>query len=89
MKKKYVRPESRLFVINFTESIASSSSISTSVLNGNAIIKFTHSGLGDCRKYYTGDMTAIVYASGNNFMDYYNELDAYGPYVYHACFRMQ
>lgn len=74
MKKKYVRPESRLYAINLAEHIASSGSSETSdLISGNTVIKFTSTGDG-CRGYYTGDPTAPVTVTGT-FTDYYRELE--------------
>lgn len=74
MKKKYVRPESRLYVINLAENIASSGDdVSGDLVNGNMVIKFT-SAVDGCRQHYTGDSTAIVTVNTNHFVDYENEL---------------
>ncbi len=87
MKKKYVAPESRLFAINLSESIAASGGISE--ISGAAVIKFTQLVDG-CRGYYTGDNTAPVKATGSSFIDYYNELLSYNNfYAYFNCFRYQ
>lgn len=75
MKKKYVRPESRLYAINLSENIASSGTSDTGdLVSGNSIIKFTHTG-DNCRGYYTGDMTAQVTVTGT-FADYARELES-------------
>lgn len=85
MKKKYVVPESRLFAINMSESIAASGFVSE--VAGSAIIKFTQLVDG-CRELYTGDSTAPVKVTTNTFMDYYNELLAYNNMsAYFTCFR--
>lgn len=75
MKKKYIIPESKLFAINMSESIAISGGISE--ISGSAVIKFTHSVDG-CRLYYTGDTTAPVNVSSGVFGDYFRELKEYG-----------
>lgn len=75
MKKKYVRPESRLYAINLSENIAGSgASDAGDLVSGNSVIKFTHAGDG-CRGYYTGDMTAPVTAHGS-FANYARELES-------------
>ena len=74
MKKKYIRPESRLFTINLSENIAGSGvTDGEDIVSGNTVIKFTHTGDG-CRGYYSGITTAPVTVSGT-FYDYYAELD--------------
>ena len=73
MKKQYIRPESRLFVINLEENIASSSSIVSGGISGMGLIKFTHAGLGECRGFYTGDI-AVGEGVGNDFFSYYFDL---------------
>ena len=74
MKKKYVRPESRLYAINLAENIASSGDdLNGSLVNGNMVIKFT-SAIDGCRGFYTGDSTAVVTVVDGRFYDYESEL---------------
>ncbi len=87
MKKKYIAPESRLIAINMNEGIAAVSG-GISEVSGAAVIKFTHD-LDGCRGYYTGIMDAVVKTSSTAFLDYYNELMAYGAEAYFNCFRYQ
>lgn len=84
MKKKYVVPESRLFAINLSESIAVSGG--TSEVSGSAVIQFTE-GMDGCREIYTGTPGAKVETTGTGFIDYYNELLGYGSEAYFNCFR--
>ena len=59
MKKKYIRPESRLYAINLAEKIASSGIDSSGdLVGGNSVIRFTHD-VDNCRGYYTGDLSAL------------------------------
>ena len=93
MKKKYVRPESRLLTINLTENIASSVGTgtgtgNTDVIGGGMVIHFTQATDG-CRGLYTGDNTAPVHTSGT-FNDYYTELRGYGNLnVFLHCLELQ
>jgi hypothetical protein len=74
MKKKYVAPESALLTLNFSENIAASG-ISETVISGGGSISFTHSdSINDCRKYYTGDMTAEVDETCSTFQDYWTNI---------------
>ena len=77
MKKKYIRPESRLYAINLAENIASSEvEGSGDIVGGNMIIKFS-SLVDGCRGYYTGDTTSPVTVVGG-FNEYYTELSSIG-----------
>lgn len=74
MKKKYIRPESRLYAINLSENIASSGGTYGDVVNGSAVIKFTHGG-DNCRAFYSGYTNAVnTLGNSASFVDYYNEL---------------
>lgn len=84
MKKEYVVPESKLIAINITESIAAASG-GISQVEGAAVIKFTHETDG-CRGFYMGVMSAPVYVSSNDFLEYYDELRKYGMEAYFSCF---
>ena len=83
MKKEYVVPESKLIAINIKESIAAASG-GISEIAGAAIIKFTHQVDG-CRGYYMGVMSAEVKATGDKFLDYYDELRSYGMEPFFNC----
>lgn len=87
MKKKYIVPESKLIVINLNEGIAAVSG-GISEVSGSAVIKFTHD-LDGCRGRYTGIEGASVSTSISTFMEYYEEMLAYGAEVYFNCFRYQ
>ena len=97
MKKKYIRPESRLYAINLSENIASSETTGGdsvgggSLVNGNMVIKFSSSADG-CRNYYTGTTMAPVTVTGT-FNDYYNELNGYvmeqqNYFLYFNCLKL-
>ena len=90
MKKQYIQPESRLFVINLEENIASSGSIGNDEVSGNSIIKFTHGGNG-CRDYYTGYQDAPNTKGPNaSFGEYYEELEllaANNFAMHYFCFK--
>ena len=91
MKKQYVRPESRLFVINLEENIASSGITGGGdSVTGSAVINFTSESAG-CRKYYTGDETAVVQVPVNGtYWEYYDDLHmiaANNFAVYFYCFK--
>ena len=91
MKKKYIRPESRLYAINLSENIASSDvEGSGDLVNGNMVIKFTSDGNG-CRGYYSGITTAPVTVTGT-FNDYYKELNSivestFNYFLYFNCLK--
>lgn len=88
MKKTYVKPESSLMRLNFSENIVASS-LGSDIIAAGAIIKFTHSS-GVCREYFSGDLTAEVDTpAGSPFKDYYDELYLNeSKDAYHACFVM-
>lgn len=86
MKKKYIVPESRLFAINISESIAISGG--SSEISGAAVIQF-HEAFDGCRGIYTDTPSAKVDPGNETFLDYYNELSGYGAEVYFKCFRYQ
>lgn len=84
MKKKYVKPQCHLFVVNFKENIAASGGLSE--VSGAAVITFTHAVDG-CRGLYSGNNLAPVTTKGTSFSDYYNELLTYGAETYFNCFK--
>ncbi|MBQ3045693.1 MAG: hypothetical protein IJO03_08310 [Clostridia bacterium] len=91
MKKKYIAPESRLFVLNIRENIAGSDSIfdGQDQIESNVVIRFTVD-TDPCRMNYTDCETAPVRVTGTAFKDYYGDLMEYGstnPMVYYNCFR--
>ena len=84
MKKKYIRPESQLFLINLAENIAASGGSGTegggSDLIQNGIVLHFTQYVDGCRGVYTNDATAPVRVpSGGRFFDY---LDDYYAYLY-------
>lgn len=87
MKKKYIRPESRLYAINISENIASSGvEGGNDAVAGNSIIKFTQYG-DSCRKLYT-DIVPVSLPFESSFNDFYNELLQANNFVaYFNCFR--
>lgn len=87
MKKKYVIPESRLFAINMSESIADKSG-GSSEISGAAVIQF-YEAYDGCRGVYTKTASAIVDPSCETFFDYYTDLQKHGAEVYFNCFRYQ
>lgn len=84
MKKKYIVPESRLFAINMSESIAISGGASE--ISGSAVIQF-YEGFDGCRGIYTETPGATVDPNAETFFDYYQDLQKYGADVYFKCFR--
>lgn len=91
MKKKYIVPESRLFVLNIKENIAGSDAIfdGQDQIESNVVIRFTVD-TDPCRVNYTDCETAPVRVAGTAFKDYYGDLMDYGatnPSVYYNCFR--
>ena len=104
MKKKYIRPVSRLYAINLAENIASSGitgggdGISgVTDIDGHSSILFTYSG-DNCRAYYSNNFEAKVTVVNGTFTEYYHELDSYvhnNPtdigflIMYHSCYRHQ
>ena len=88
MKKKYIKPESKLIVLNLNESIAASGGISE--VGGAAVIQFS-SMIDGCRQLYSNTIPVIT--NGNDFIDYYNDLMTQvqnsGMFeAYFRCFRM-
>lgn len=86
MKKKYIRPESRLFLINLAENIAASGDSGGSgdgtngdFMQNGIIIHFSQFSDG-CRGVYTNDATAVVRASMND--PFYAYLDDLYEYFY-------
>lgn len=87
MKKKYIRPESRLLLINLAENIATSSGAGGSgdgntseFIQDGIVIHFSQVSDG-CRGVYVNDSTAVVRVPmGSPFLFY---LDDY--YEYHYC----
>ncbi len=91
MKKKYIVPESRLYVLNIQENIAGSDALydGQDQIESNVVIKFTVD-TDPCRVYYTDSDLAPVRVTGNLFKDYYGDLMNYGatnPVIYYNCFR--
>ena len=71
MKKKYIRPESRLLLINLAENIATSiggagDTNTGDLINGAAVIHFTAASNG-CRGYYTADTNSPVTVGQDTF----------------------
>lgn len=90
-RKKYIVPESRLFVLNIKENIAGSDALydGQDQIESNVVIRFTVD-TDPCRVYYTDTELAPVRVTGNAFKDYYGDLMLYGetdPSVYFKCFR--
>ena len=87
MKKKYIRPESRLFLINLSESIATSAGAGGSEMGGSSdfvqmgiTIRF-HQITDGCRGVYTNDATAPVRVQpGAAFINYLTDY-----YQYYYC----
>ena len=88
MKKKYIRPESRLYAINLSENIASSEVEGTDdAVSGNSIIKFTQETPTGCRKLYT-NIVPVTLPYDSSFSEFYNELlSAQNFLAYFECFR--
>ena len=87
MKRKYIKPESKLIVLNIKESIAASGGISE--IGGAAVIQFS-SSMDGCRMLYTDMLPVMTYE--NDFMNYYDDLmrqvEQTGKYeAYFRCFR--
>ncbi len=74
MKKKYVRPESFLYSIEFNENIASSSGDNegSDSIGGGMVILFSQS-ISPCRDYYTKSEHAVTVPPGSSFIQYFME----------------
>ena len=99
MKKKYVRPESRLYAINLAENIASSiggdisgggsgGGASDSV-QGGMIIHFTQSGDGCRGVYQYNHMATVTKPVDSKFSTFLREFSVYAnqyPDLWDTCF---
>ena len=69
MKKKYIRPESQLFVINLTENIAESSTIEEEEFFTDVLCKVYYKPKSDGHLYYSDFDGALVRRPDHPFAD--------------------
>ena len=78
MKKKYIRPESKLFVINLAENIANASG--PFVGKDEVGVQFSHDAAGSCYTHYVNFDNAKVIL-GHETGQYVDEMQSYIPSV--------
>ncbi len=78
MKKTYVAPESKLFVLKLSENIADSITQGDDLISGLFVITFTQNET-PCRGLYSGIPGAICdLGMEATFAQYYAQLQSYG-----------
>lgn len=88
MKKTYVAPESKLFVLKLDENIADSVSQGEDEISGLFIISFTQND-NPCRGLYTNTPGAICSLGFEaTFAEYYAQLQSYGMSELWGCLSL-